>query len=215
MIREITPNPIHFTKDTKVLLSFGARDGGFEFARQLRELLMRARGWTDPCAIYLDAVSARSHPSSTTQRIVVEGHGVNAYRNPQWRELYQAAMRNAKAMVFIATPAWARSVYCADEYQMFEAIRAGRHDVRIPLPQHLPIVAVVYEQALALLGKSDRMIALGAARVSSFLASIDPSRRLVLKNIHHAYGALIVLKQGQTAATVAPQVDAALHKLGV
>ena len=207
--------PHEFTRDTKILLSFGSREGGFGFAVDLRQGLMSRRGWKEPCAVYLDAVSAADHPMSTTETIHVEGRTVQAYRNPQWRELYQAAMQHAKAMVFIATPAWARSNFCADEYQWFDKIRGGRHDQQVLVPQRLPIVVVAHEQALSMLGKSDRMIAQGAARVSSYLASLPASQRAVRKDLRHADGALIILKQGLSAASVLEEVDAALRKVGV
>ena len=207
--------PQQFTKGTKVLLSFGSRNGGFDFSVKLREELMRIRGWGDPCSVYLDAISAATHPDSTTEAIQVNGVTVQAYRNPKWQELYRAAMINARAMIFIATPEWARSNFCAEEYQWFDEIRAGRHDKQITMVKHLPIVVVAYEQALSMLGKSDRMIAQGAARVSSHLAALPASQRAVRKNIRHGDGSLIVLKPVQSAAAVVGEVNEALRKVGV
>jgi hypothetical protein len=203
-----------FTRSTKVVLSFGSRNGGFDFAVRLRESLMRTRGWTDPCSIYLDAISAAQHEESTSEPITVNGTVVQAYRNPRWRELYQAAMWNARAMVFIATPEWASSNWCADEYGWFDRIRAGQLDQQYTMVKRLPIVVVAYERALSMLGRSDKMLAHGAAVVSSRLAALPVSERAVRKGIQHAEGALIVLKHSLGADVVATEVHAALSRVG-
>lgn len=207
--------PQEFTQGTKILLSFGSRSGGFEFSCDLRSELMGIRGWEDPCSVYLDAISAAKHPDSTTELVHVNGKEVQAYRNPKWQELYQAAMMNADAMVFIVTPEWARSNYCEEEHQWFDAIRAGKHDKRITMTKRLPIIVIAYENALSLLGKTDRIIAQGAAKVTSHLASLPASQRAVRKGIRHGDGSLIVLKKAQTAKTLVREVNAALLKVGV
>ena len=204
-----------FTKDTKILLSFGSRQGGFDFACNLRKELMEFRGWKDPCSVYLDAISAATHPDSTTEEVEVNGNKVQAYRNPKWQELYQAAMMNADAMVFIVTPEWARSNYCEEEHQWFDVIRAGKHDKRMSMTKRLPIIVIVDEDALSLLGKSDRIIAQGAAKVTSRLASLPASQRAVRKGIRHGDGALIVLKKTQTAKMLVHEVNTALLNVGV
>jgi hypothetical protein len=59
------------------------------------------------------------------------------------------------------------------------------------------------------------MIVQGAVRVSSYLASLSASQRAVRKDLRHADGALIILKQGLSAASILEEVDAALRKVGV
>lgn len=210
-------NPSKFTKNTKVLLSFGARDGGYDFARLLREELMAIRGYTDPCAVYFDAISARNHPMGVVQVIKDTKTGVTSkqFRNQEWRQLYEAAMRNAKAMVFVATPAWAASKFCADENDMFQRIRDGDHDVPVRLLQHLPVIVLLHSEAQDALRNSGRLAAQAAAVVSRRLAALHASEKLVRRNLRRADGALIVMEPGETPQTVAPKVHQTLLQLGV
>ncbi|MCK5819066.1 MAG: hypothetical protein KAH18_07390 [Psychromonas sp.] len=115
------------------------------------------------------------------------------------------------------TPQWARSHWCAQEHQWFDDIRAGQYGRQLPIPSYLPIVVVGFEEAFNLLksGTTDRILAQGAARVSSKLASLDPSQRLIKKNIRHANGSMVIIPTGDSWHNIAIDVNAALRMVGV
>jgi hypothetical protein len=207
----MTIRPDVYTRGTEVLMSFGAKDGGYDLAVDLRQGLMNARGWTEPCAVYLDG------PSTTTLTEVNKKQIQFDCGESYWKVLFKAAMLQAKAMVFVVTPQWARSHWCAQEHRWFEDIRRGLNAQQTAIPHHLPIVLVGFEEAFSLLstGKTDLILAQGAARVSSRLAALDPSQRLVRKSIRHADGALVIVPKGSVGNNIATKVNAALRTVGV
>jgi len=203
------------TRQTKVLMSWGSQDGGFDFAVELREQLMRLRNWRDPCAVYLDAKSAKGFPGEYSNP-----DRPGTFLNTHWREYYQAAMRNAKVMVFIATPAWLASEWCAHEHQWFDAIRDGRYVANVRVPHRLPIVVVLYEHFLrnnrndqAADIRADRLILQGRAIVTSRLSQVPPSQRLVGKDLRGPAGVLVRLKQGENAAFASHKISAAISSV--
>lgn len=183
-----------YTKNCKVLMSFGAKDGGYELVSTLREELMELRGWSDPCSIYLDGPSTKTITSVNKKQIAID------YGESYWKALFKAAMRQSKAMVFVVTSQWARSHWCSQEHQWFNDIRMGHHGLHIPISSHLPIVVIGFEKAFSLLetGTTDLILAQGAARVSSTLASVDPSLRLVKKDIRHTNGSMFIIPTGSS-----------------
>ena len=112
--------PSEYTKNTKVVLSFGAADGGYELAKDLRERLMHMGGWDDPCAVYLDGESNNSLDDFNKDQIALDCG--EAY----WMALFKQAMRQAQAMVFIVTPQWNTSTWCLGEHQWLREIRVGQ-----------------------------------------------------------------------------------------
>jgi hypothetical protein len=209
------PDVAAMTGNTKVLMSWGAADGGFQYAMDLREKLMRLRHWTDPCAVYLDAKSIRGFPGEYPNPNIQ-----GAVLNTHWKEYYQAAMRNAKVMVFIATPAWLASPWCAAEHQWFDAIRDGRNHMNIRVPSQLPIVVVVLGDLLANTRndqvreiRADRLVLQGRALVTSRLAQLPVSERAVGKSLRGPAGALIELKRDEPAAAAVPKISAAIQRI--
>ena len=117
------------TNDTKVLMSFGARTGGFEFAMQLRHDIYRKFG-VDPAArpgfCYLDGESLRGDPRTTYTYDARSDNNMMA--NPEWDENYQAAMDNCKTMVLLITREWLVSKWCWRELDMLVGVAERRGD---------------------------------------------------------------------------------------
>ncbi|MGA3706543.1 hypothetical protein ACI2TQ_24390 [Ralstonia nicotianae] len=108
------------TNDVKNILSFGARDGGFELAMQVRhdfDLLMGLHKKPDGSLAhnYLDAISLRSN--SQTKVTKLEGMDVFKMQNPFWDIGYKNGIDNAKKMILFITPEWLASVFCRQEFQ--------------------------------------------------------------------------------------------------
>ena len=132
--RAFNDRPMKITADTKVLLSFGGRNNGFEYTDALRKAIMARKGWDNPYSVYLDAESAKGHVASYYSS-ATNDNGVHMFRNPIWYSLYSAAMSYAKAMVFIVTQAWVASDYCQEEFQWW----SERSD--------LPVIVLMFQDA--------------------------------------------------------------------
>lgn len=209
------PDVDALTRQTKVLMSWGSLDGGFDFAVALREQLMRLRNWTDPCAVYVDARSARGFPGEYSNP-----DRPGTFLNSHWKAYYRAAMRNAKVMVFIATPAWLASPWCAKEHRWFDTIRDGRYEAGVKVPHRLPIVVVLYEHFLANTrndqaaeNRADRLILQGRAIVTARLSQMPPSQRHIGKDLRGPAGVLVELKQGENAAFASHKINAAISSV--
>lgn len=98
---------------TKVLISFGAAKGGFEFAMQLRHDIYRdcaVDPEKDPTFCYLDAEALRSVAGTTYT--YKPGPDTNYMRNPHWEQHYRNAMSACSVMVLLITQQWLLSQYC-------------------------------------------------------------------------------------------------------
>ena len=122
--------------EARVVLSFGAREGGANFARWLRWQIIQQRGYGKPNNVYLDTVALAEVPE--TKIAVVDPRrpwltGVASY-NGGWRAYYRNAILQAHTMIFVGTEPWSNSVYCRGEYDYFvyEA-RRRRTEGRPPL----------------------------------------------------------------------------------
>lgn len=122
----------------KIVLSFGARDGGALFAQWLREELRRRKGYAAAQnAVYLDTIALQNNVGTKlTMRTIVEtpmrtsrlwnSHsmvptaGGLASMNQAWRWYYKYAVKNAHTMIFMVTKAWSESSYCRDELDIFK-----------------------------------------------------------------------------------------------
>ena len=109
-----------YTASTRVILSFGAAYGGFEFAMQLRSDIMEKAGkpWNnDPATVYLDHQSLKNAPGTKYEWDVE--HGIHKMSNAWWKDFYKGAMDNAMAMVFIVTGEWLKSKWCWLEFEWY------------------------------------------------------------------------------------------------
>ena len=98
---------------TKVLMSFGAVDGGFEFAMQLRLDIYRKFGKSpdaDGSFCYLDAESLRGAPGTGYKYNAVTDK--NMMENKDWETLYNAAMASCRTIILLITRQWLTSKYC-------------------------------------------------------------------------------------------------------
>lgn len=108
------------TGTTKILLSFGSANNGFQYTIALREAIMERKSWTDKSYVFVDAVSAKDHKLAVTKE--------NRTLNPVWSSLYLAAIRQCKAMTFIVTKPWLESQWCQQELQWWK-----RNQERTPI----------------------------------------------------------------------------------
>lgn len=118
------PSP---TPETRILISFGARRGGFEFAMALRHEIyahygIRADG--APYFCYIDAESLRGDPGTSYNRD--DTLDTNFMRNPEWESHYELAMTNCGTMIILLTSEWLRSPWCWHELTMLQRIAATR-----------------------------------------------------------------------------------------
>jgi hypothetical protein len=133
------------TQDTRVIVSFGAREGGFELTLQLRldimdrygrrRILRDAAGRflrfevSDEAFCYLDAVTLADDPMTRHPQVELnygseaapQWRKVDIYKmqNPFWDTFYPKAVKNATVMVFQVTKWWMSSEYCLQELGWF------------------------------------------------------------------------------------------------
>jgi hypothetical protein len=111
-----------FTK-TRVVLSFGAAAGGFEFAMELRRNIMAKYGkqfLDDPTFVYLDAESLRE--DQATRYTWDDKLGIWKMSNEFWKQYYGSAMDNCQYMVFLISEPWLRSNWCWEEFNWYQRI---------------------------------------------------------------------------------------------
>lgn len=112
---------------TRVLLSFGAAAGGFEFAMALRRDIMGKYGKSeqaDPEFVYVDAESLRNE--AQTRYTWDAALGIYKMSNPCWDTFYKSAMSRCDFMVFLLSAPWLKSNWCWDEFQWYQLVLAQR-----------------------------------------------------------------------------------------
>jgi hypothetical protein len=132
------------TESTRVIVSFGAREGGFELTAQLRLDIMDRYGkrrvvrdpagkWlrteADDAFCYLDAITLKDASGTSYDQLKLKKkvNGVerevavdlNKMANPYWNTYYPAAVGNAAVMIFQITTPWLESEYCLEEFGWF------------------------------------------------------------------------------------------------
>ena len=115
--------------DVDVVISFGARNGGFELAWDIRNRILQytygihlTDAWETP--VYLDALSLRYDPGTTYDWNPVLG--IYQMLNPAWEAFYRQAMAQCKYMIFIITPEWCESRWCWMEYDLYISLFRNR-----------------------------------------------------------------------------------------
>lgn len=122
---------------TRVVLSFGAFNGGAYFARWLRWQIMQRRGWSRINSVYLDTEALKLVPDT---KIEVKDNsrpwltGI-ASMNGGWHGYYRYAMSEAHTMLFALTREWMASQWCRQEADDFrdeneQRRRAGKAPLR-------------------------------------------------------------------------------------
>jgi len=132
------------TSTTRVIVSFGAREGGFELTAQLRLDIMDRYGkrrvlrdpagkWlqtiADDAFCYLDAITLKDAEGTKYDQLAlpktIDGKeqwvkvDLNKMANPFWDTYYPAAVANAAVMIFQITKPWLASEYCLEELGWF------------------------------------------------------------------------------------------------
>jgi hypothetical protein len=132
------------TDKVRVLVSFGAADGGIEFAMQLRFDIYKKFGVnpaTDPAFCYLDGDTLRVDPKTNyTYNAMTD---TNMMDNPNWYNFYHAAMKSCGTMVLLITSGWLKSKWCFQELDMLVSLAAKKQNMRV--------LVVLWPDATALL----------------------------------------------------------------
>jgi hypothetical protein len=137
------PNP---GDGAKVLLSFGATSGGFEFAMALRAEIYQKfskNADADPEFCYLDAESLRGSPDAKYNYDQFHDLAVMSMRD--WDTAYRSAMDHCRTMILLVTKQWLISKWCWHELNMLVDTVARRTDVKV--------IAVFWPDAMDLLRK--------------------------------------------------------------
>jgi hypothetical protein len=115
--------------EARVVLSFGAADGGAYFGKWLRHQIMQRFGYTEINNVYLDTVSLAEVPDTSFKKMADAKKpwitGV-ASMNGGWRAYYRNAIEQCHTMIFVVTPAWSRSVWCGGEFKHFLQVNRWR-----------------------------------------------------------------------------------------
>ncbi len=99
--------------NVKVIISFGARNGGFELTWALKKEIDDLLGAN---IAYLDAISLEA--DSLTKYTWNEDLGIWKMSNENWYEYYEKAMNKSHFMIFLITKEWLDSYYCWQEWAM-------------------------------------------------------------------------------------------------
>jgi hypothetical protein len=118
------PDVGKYTKDTKVILSFGSAAGGFQYALALRRAIYVQRFMLDPNTaspglVYMDTASILTEPhlTWTWNDVIKELTAKNAY----WKDLWTGGLLSAGTVIFCVTAAWIESASCQAELELYKA----------------------------------------------------------------------------------------------
>ncbi|WP_244176291.1 type III effector [Pseudomonas grimontii] len=111
---------LKLTGGVKNIVSFGAREGGFELAMQFRHDLYRSQNPNessshDAATHYLDAISLQSNKFTKLEKL--QHVDVFKMQNPFWDVGYKNGIAQAEKMAFFITPEWLGSDFCKQEFQ--------------------------------------------------------------------------------------------------
>jgi hypothetical protein len=158
------------TSTTRVIVSFGARDGGFELTAQLRLDIMDRYGKrkvirapngnflhveSDEAFCYLDAITLGQARGTTYDKLQLEKTiggvkqkvfvDLNKMANPYWDTYYPEAVANSAVMIFQITNPWLTSEYCLEELGWF-MIQALKN---LEMGRPVGCIFMVFEEAKA------------------------------------------------------------------
>jgi hypothetical protein len=104
----------------QIIISFGARGGGAEFALWLREQLMAQMGLRGT-EVYIDTIGMLKEGYGETKLVPrgTETAGIFAAYNDAWKGYFEYAMYRARAMIFVVTQEWMASANCREEHGWF------------------------------------------------------------------------------------------------
>ena len=116
---------------TRVLISFGAIKGGFEFTMQLRRDIYRKFGVDpdrNPLFCYLDAESLRTDKSTKFRYDAPSD--TTFMKNGRWAEHYGTAMSQCSTMIVLLTKEWLTSHWCLEELALLVSESKKRPGLR-------------------------------------------------------------------------------------
>lgn len=119
---------------SKVLISFGAMDGGFELAWAVKKQLDDMMGEN---YAYIDAISLENDPNTSYNWN--EELAIYKMANPNWEAYFRLTMENCKTMVLMITKPWLKSKWCIQELEWLI------DELKI---RNIKVVPVVFKDAL-------------------------------------------------------------------
>ena len=118
---------------TKILMSFAMAGKGSSFAVWLRDKLMKKLKLYHPNSVYLDNVVSRLDPEATIKvdsrphmKSSTGARPIGAMLQT-WNANYKKALSEARIMLFIYTPEFEDSVWCAQEFGQMQMELGRRH----------------------------------------------------------------------------------------
>lgn len=119
---------------SKVLISFGAMDGGFEFAWSIKERIDEIFGSN---TAYIDAVSLENDPNTAYNWN--EELAIYKMSNPNWEAYFKLTMENCDTMILLITRPWLQSNWCNQELGwLIEELKI----------RNIKVIPVVFEDAI-------------------------------------------------------------------
>lgn len=119
---------------SKVLISFGAMDGGFEYAWAIKKLLDDMMGEN---YAYIDAISLENDPSTSYNWN--EALAIYKMENPNWETYFKLTMENCETMILLITKPWLESQWCNMELEwLIEELKI----------RNIKVIPVIFEDAL-------------------------------------------------------------------
>jgi hypothetical protein len=132
--RQMSPSQVEsVVKDTRVIISFGAREGGFELAAALRDDIMKKYNNKSESFVYLDAESARlAEGTKYNPSMTHDGKYQYGWRmhSDYWDDLFYGAIGKAQVMLFFVTEMWFRSSWCWMEFEWCKEWIAKGHKIK-------------------------------------------------------------------------------------
>lgn len=119
---------------SKVLISFGAIDGGFELAWDLKRRIDEVFGDN---AAYIDAVSLEHDPFTSYNWD--QDLAIYKMSNPNWETYFRLTMKHCDTMILLITMPWLQSQWCIQELSwLIDELKT----------RDINVIPVVFEDAL-------------------------------------------------------------------
>ena len=118
-LREYVRTEMPDFTESLIVISFGARDGGFQLSQDIRQWILSYTGLHKE-DIYHDYASLVGHPLS---KVVVGEDGITRQLNENWNVYFSNAMAASPVMIFIVNEAWTRSAWCALEHRQRDELK--------------------------------------------------------------------------------------------
>lgn len=140
---------------SRIVLSFANYGGGTVFITTFQQNLMKKLNWYNPTTIYCDNIACRQVEGSKywgpDKRIGGEGYAANVspwfhgkamgdqgggaacigVTNARWKEMWDAAVKSAKAIIMVLTEPYIESGPCKMEVQTISQILQDRTDLHL------------------------------------------------------------------------------------